>query len=90
MKHVGLQIAYEDIQYNTRFCPIKRTYDEWNVVDKGDYKVFYSTRALKSGCNKSIIKDGGYKSMQFKGDTLLYCPHCDEWFNEGQFDECND
>lgn len=46
---------------------------------------FWSPRELKTGCGGDVMEPyGTVATMEDYG--LIYCPYCDEWFNEKEFE----
>lgn len=78
MKHSGIRPVGELREIDDgRF---RSTYKE--ILQDGGYRL-WNNKLLKSGCGKTLTE------LQEK-DSLLYCPHCEEWFSKNQFSEDDD
>ena len=74
--HVGIRPQYKTKQ---KKHDIKNEWIHIETLPDGS-KVHWTERMLVSGCNKVISE------TSYMGD-LIYCPHCDEYFNKKQFKE---
>lgn len=76
MRHKGVRPVG---QLTTLESDIKRGHKMYHeALPDGGYRI-WNDRLLKSGCGKTldkIMRDG----------SLVYCPYCDEWSNEKQFE----
>jgi hypothetical protein len=73
MKHVGIRPTKMPLDLD----PDKKRKTYYERFDDGSYRIWYE-KTLNSGCGRVI------KECKRDGE-LIYCPVCDEWFNEEQF-----
>ena len=72
MKHVGVRPEYAIERDEGKKRP---TWYEFFPL--GGYRI-WTLKTLRSGCNRKL------KEIKSVGN-LIYCPFCEEWFNELQF-----
>jgi len=84
IKHVGVRPVGDITLTSGGSCDIKKAKIYIETLPEGG-KRRWTSKALKSGCKSEFAYP--LKEMVREGTTLLYCPHCNEWFNEKQFKE---
>lgn len=76
MKHKGIRPIYLPLEKDDDGRK-RTTYYEY--LPDGGYKI-WNNKLLNSGCGKEI-------TVITKCDELVWCPFCNEWASESQFDE---
>jgi len=71
--HKGIQPTESIIQIEGSRRDVR-----FELFKDGGYRI-WTTRMLRSGCNKLVYGD-------LENDSLIYCEYCDEFFSIDQFE----